>query len=437
MSELTRTLGALVLRRGLLAGATSDRGGIADVARKVMKQAAEIDDGSNATRSLARWLRGRALLMVDEAAGHAAGASSTDLMASIVDDATEAQKRAEARLVALEELEALRRELLAQGAVHEMGEENVWRQAALEAEDDIAILLDISFRAVVSRALKSARSRVLTEILAAIAPELDRIDVMAKRLGVLRGEPSALKAKVAGRRIGPLIESVFADFDAADRAALVREVESLSQLLRKVGLESAISSEHFLGWTAAALLRGDVQQTIEFHVFDYDGYRQLRAAEQRVSSAYTLAEVSLLALPTHFKDLTNPTEAARAIAGMCEKLPEVVQERIVAGDLARVTRALHFLEQFWENVQKQGSDTETRLRAIVESRFFDIIWDDSALTRFALEARLVADVFPKQEQAVVAVRARIEDFDSKTRAVVTKLFHSRSDANWATTLRAK
>ncbi len=437
MSELTSALGAMVLRRGLLAGATNDRGGITDVARSVMKHAAEIDDGTNATRTFARWLRGRALLMVDEAAGHAAGASSTDLIASIVDDAGEAQKRAEARLVALEELENLRRELLAQGAVHETGEENVWRQAALTAEDDIAILLDISFRAVVSRALKSGRSRVLTEILAAIAPELDRIEAMAKRISVLRGEPSALKAKVAGRRIGPLVETVFADFDATDRSALVREVDSLARLLRKAGLESAISPENFLGWTAEALLRGDMRKSSKLSEPDFDGYHRLRAAEQRVSSAYTLAEVSLLAIPVMFKDLTNPTEAARAIATMCEKLPESIQERVVAGDLARISRALDFLEKFWDHLQAKGTDTESRLRSIVESRFFDIVWDDSALTRFALEARLIADVFPQQESTVVAVRERIEAFDQKTRNVVTELFQSRSDAQWSNSLRSK
>lgn len=437
MSEVTASLGTLVLRRGLLAGATSDRGGIADVARRVMKQAAEIDDGTHTTRALARWLRGRALLMVDEAAGHAAGASSTDLIASIVDDAAEAQKRAEARLIALEELETLRRELLGQGAVHDTGEENVWRQAALAAEDDIATLLDISFRAVVARALKSGRSRVLTEVLAAIAPELERIESMAKRLGVLRGEPSALKAKVAGRRIGPLVEAVFADFDAADRSALVREVESLSQLLRKAGLESAISPEHFLGWTAEAVLRGDRRKLEDSYETDFDGYHRLRSAEQRVSSAYTLAEVALIALPTFFKDLSNPAEAAQAIAGLCDKLPAGIQERIVMGDLARISRALDFLEMFWANLQAQGTDIESLLRIIVESRFFDIVWDDSALTRFSLEARLVGEVFPKYGQAVAEVRGRIEDFDQQTRAAVTELFRSRSDDQWTDALRTK
>ena len=177
MTELTTSLGAMILRRGLSVGATNERGGVADTARRVMKQAAEIDDGSNATRSMARWLRGRALVLVDEAAGHAAGASSTDLIASIVDDVTEAQKRAEARLVALEELEALRRELLAQGAIHEMGEENVWRQAALSAEDDIAILLDISFRGVVAR----GRSPVGRRRRAAADREVPRADQLHGR----------------------------------------------------------------------------------------------------------------------------------------------------------------------------------------------------------------------------------------------------------------
>ncbi|HRI63591.1 MAG TPA: hypothetical protein PK156_05120, partial [Polyangium sp.] len=437
MSELTSALGAQVLRRGLLVGMTNDRGGVGEIARRVMKQAAEIDDGSNATRSLARWLRGRALVLVDEAAAHAAGASSSDLIASIVDDATEAQKRAEARLMALEELEALRRELLAQGAIHEVGEENIWRRAALAAEDDIAILLDISFRGVVARALKSGRSQVLTEVLAAISPELDRIELMAKRLTTLRGEPSGLKAKVAGNRIGPLIEAVFGEFDATDRTALIREVDSLAKMLRKAGLESAISPEHFLGWTVEALLRGDQPKVVESEHADFDGYHQLRAAEQRVSSAYTLAEVALIALPGLLKDLTNPTEAALSIAALCAKLPRPMQDRVVAGDLNRISRALDFLEYFWSELQNQGTDTESLLRVIVESRFFDIVWDDSALTRFSLEARLVGDIFPAHAEIVAGMRERIEDFDQQTRAAVTELFRSRSDDQWANSLRSK
>jgi hypothetical protein len=307
----------------------------------------------------------------------------------------------------------------------------------LAAEDDIAILLDISFRAVVARALKSGRSRVLTEVLAAISPELDRIDAMAKRLTALRGEPSGLKTKVAGNRIGPLIEAVFGDFDVSDRTALILEVDSLAKLLRKAGLESAISPEHFLGWTAEALLRGDQPNPVESELADFDGYHRLRGAEQRVSSAFTLAEVALIALPGLLKDLTNPTEAAQSIAGLCDKLPRTVKDRIVAGDLNRISRALDFLEYFWSELQNKGHDTESLLRAIVESRFFDIVWDDSALTRFSLEARLVGDVFPTHAESVAGIRERIEDFDQQTRAAVTELFRSRSDDQWTSSLRSK
>lgn len=107
------------------------------------------------------------------------------------------------------------------------------------------------------------------------------------------------------------------------------------------------------------------------------------------------------------------------------------------GDLARISRALDFLETFWANLQEKGHDTESLLRAIVESRFFDIVWDDSALTRFSLEARLVAEIFPKHEQSIAEVRERIEMFDQLTRAAVTELFQSRSDDQWTGALKSK
>jgi hypothetical protein len=114
-----------------------------------------------------------------------------------------------------------------------------------------------------------------------------------------------------------------------------------------------------------------------------------------------------------------------------------VKDRIVAGDLNRISRALDFLEYFWSELQNKGHDTESLLRAIVESRFFDVVWDDSALTRFSLEARLVGDVFPTHAESVAGIRERIEDFDQQTRAAVTELFRSRSDDQWTSSLRSK
>lgn len=438
VKDATTALTALVLRRGIDAAAGGGTRPISEVVKDLSRLAAEIEDGTAGTRATARWLRGRALVMVDEAAGHAAGASSTDLVASIVDDGTEAQGRARARIEALESLYELRRDLLGQGAVHETGEEKAWQRAVAAAEDDITILLDISLRSVVTSALKSAPSRRLAEVLAAIAPELDRLDAMAARLERVRGAPSTLKAKVTGPRLGALIEAVFKGFDAHDRPALVREVEALVSVLGKAGLARAIAAEAFLGWAAEALLRGDVAPNVgEGQPHDFDGYRRLRAAEQRVSSAYTLAEIALVVAPEGVRDAPSPAEAAAAIASACGKLPEAVRGRVVAGDLARIGRALDYLERFWRDLEERAGDSEARLREIVQSRFFDLLWDEGALTRFALEARNVAEVFPAHAAEIDAVRSRIDALDGRTRTTVTELFRRRSDAAWAEALRVE
>ncbi|MDI1447412.1 AAA family ATPase [Polyangium sp. 6x1] len=436
VKEATVALTALVLRRGIDAAAGGGTRPIGEVVKDLSRLAAEIEDGTAGTRATARWLRGRALVMVDEAAGHAAGASSTDLVASIIDDGTEAQGRARARIEALEALYELRRDLLGQGAAHETGEEKAWQRAVAAAEDDITILLDISLRSVVTSALKSAPSRRLAEVLAAIAPELDRLDAMAARLERVRGAPSTLKAKVTGPRLGALIEAVFKGFDARDRPALVREVEALVSVLGKAGLARAIAAEAFLGWAGEALLRGDVAPNVGAgQTHDHDGYRRLRAAEQRVSSAYTLAEIALVVAPEGVRDAPSPAEAAAAIAVACGKLPEAVRGRVVAGDLARIGRALDYLERFWRELEERAGGSAERLREIVQSRFFDLLWDEGALTRFALEARNVAEVFPAHAAEVDEVRRRIDALDARTRTSVTELFRQRSDAEWAQALR--
>jgi len=335
-------------------------------------------------------------------------------------------------------LQELRRELVGRGAAHETGEEKAWSRAVAAAEEDVATLLDISLRAVVAGALKSAPSRRLAEILAAIAPELDRLDALGKRFTALSPSPSTLKEKVTGRRLAALVEAAFGGFDARDRHALVKEVEALVGLLKKAGLGNAIPPQAFLHWTAEALLRGDTQgASARTTVHNYDGYRRLRAAEQRVSSSFTLAEVSLVVAPAIVRGAASFAEVQAAIAGLNARLPEETSARVVEGDLARIMRALHYLETFWAELTQESQDEEQRLLEIVNSKFFDILWDESALTRFALEARNVVEVFPGHHEAVGEVRRRIEELDSRTRSVVTELFRRRSDAAWAKTLPTK
>lgn len=435
VKEAAAGLQSEVLRRGLAAPEAGGERAIREVASDLARLAAEVDDGGATTRSLGRWLRGRALVLVDEAAAHAAGASSSDLLAAVLDDGLEAGQRAFARIEALESLHALRRELLAQGAVHETGEEKAWQRAIDAAEDDIATLLDTGFRNVVGRALKSAPARRLGEVLAAIAPELERLDVMAGRLAALRGAPSALKAKVAGPRIGALLETVFSAFDLKDRAAITREIATLVGVLRKAGLGDALAPEALLRWAAEALVRNEGTPLSPDGIATYEGYRRLRAAEQRTSASFTLAEIALVVARDLVGSAPSPAEAASVIAALCARLPDGVRGRVVEADLARISRALDYLDRFWTSLMALPGDDEARVRTIVESRFFDVLWDESALTRFALEARVVADVFPGHAEAIEAVKRRLDALDESTRAALTDLFRRRSNAAWAATLR--
>jgi MoxR-like ATPase len=435
--ESVAALLAGVLRRGIAAPSAAPDRSLRDVAADLARLAGEVDDGTAATRALARWLRGRALLLVDAAAAHASGANSADLLAAALDDGREAGLRAAMRIEALEGLHALRKELIAQGATHEMGEEDAFRKALAATEDDLCTLLDTGFRAVVARALKSAPSRRLAEILAAIAPELDRLEAMTARLSAIRGAPSTLKARVTGPRLGALIEAAFAGFDARERLSLVKEIEAFVRLLDKAGLHGAIAPEAFLGWSAEALLRADPEPPTVHGDPHYDGYRHLRSLEQRVSASYTLAEIALVVAPELCRDAPSPADAAAAIAKLCGKLPDELRMAVVERDLSRVHRALDYLDRFWATLSAGRMDDEERLRKIVESRFFDVLWDESALTRFALEAQVVADVFPGHIEAVTALRTRIDGLDVRTRTALAELFQRRSDNAWAATLRER
>lgn len=65
---------------------------------------------------------------------------------------------------------------------------------------------------------------------------------------------------------------------------------------------------------------------------------------------------------------------------------------------------------------------------MVRSRFFHVTRDESALTRFALEARLLSELFPRAELAPVS--QRIAELDARTLSRVAQLLSERTEARW-------
>lgn len=477
--------------------------------RRLVALAAAIEDGGAAAQGIARWLRGRALAKVDEMATFAPGASASNLQAAagfgeVVEGgplsraAWSPEERAERRLSDLEELNELRRRLLAQGtdvADREVSR-SAWERAVGAAEDDIAALLDTGLREAVARALAGGEATALQGLLHAIGPELARLDAMERRLSALlpgalpeaaprgavprgalpeaaprpapeplsraapstlaRGsvgiapEPAApadprpvsLKTRVVGPRLGGLIEAALERVEITDRASLLNEIEALLATLDRAGLRRIVAPREWMTWATAALLRADRDprpQPEGGPETGYEGYRRLRSTEQRVPNTYTLAEIALRVAP-EIPAAPSPADGARALASLASEIPAAARTRAARLDLGRIERAARFLEGWWAALTASSGpggppgDPAAQLRGIIGSRIFKVLWDESALSRFSAEASLIAEVFPAQAKEAVQLRRRLEALDAATRQGALDLLRRRADAAWAETL---
>jgi MoxR-like ATPase len=450
-NRLIKEAVAGLTRRAVHAGLTA-RGKVRKLHEAVVDLASfadAVDGATPATRTLARWLRGRALDLIAEAASFAPGASEADLEIVSGDAPPGAHDaRVEARLGALEALETLRKELYAKGADASNREaaESAWKCAVGLAEDDLVLLLDDAFRAAVVSTITAVSADRLSDVLRRLAPEFVRLDAMAQRLTALRGTPSAIKSRVVGPRIAPLVGAAFQRIDATDRVALMRQIEALVAVLREAGLDAAIAPREWVTWAASALVRGDWsprgQRAGEL---DFDGYRQMRASEQRIPNSYTLAEIALRVAPDLVltSGASRPDDSVVALAALLAQIPDPTRAQVVRFDLGRITRALDYLERWWKWLTRpeaggadpgEREEEPGRLDGIVKSKFFRVLLDDLAPMRFSLEARIIAEIFPDHAEEAATLRARLESLQLRARQRIAELLHRRADAAWEAAL---
>jgi hypothetical protein len=57
--------------------------------------------------------------------------------------------------------------------------------------------------------------------------------------------------------------------------------------------------------------------------------------------------------------------------------------------------------------------------------------DEGALLRFALECRVVGEVFPEAAERAAALRARLDRLEGDSSRVLNALRRGRADAGWA------
>lgn len=379
-------------------------------------------------------LRAQALALVEHAATFV-GLQKLDVDA-VLFHPPHVFARAELRLATLEQLAALRGDVLAAEPrlATAAGVDERWRAALARAEDDLAALLPAGFAASMDRALAAADAG-LAEVLVALEPELAGLAALEARLRALGLEAPRLRARVAGERVARVVAVAFSKMTARSRDEVVLGVERLVGLLASSGLEGAVPVHTWLSLTSELLVsttrpkkkkRRDPLPGLE-------GYRALRRDEARVPVAVTLADVALR-VGAHREPEPGPEggegpgqHELRLVGSLVAELDEAARRELAEIDLSRIERAVAHLEGWWAQLS-EGPRDGAHLELLARSGFFDVAWDEAALARFALEAKLVGEVFPLVEHEVRALTGRVAALDHDARGLALELLRARADA---------
>jgi hypothetical protein len=330
------------------------------------------------------------------------------------------------RLDVLAELDALRKTMLGAETPAEPVDDD-WQRALGAAEDDLAVLWDAAFCTKVERVLDAQPNAPLAHVLGALEAELDWLHVVEQRLSALSGAVSQVKTKAIGPRLADLVASLMGRLEIRDRTALHNEIEAVLAQLKQANLQRAIPAADWMRWAAEALIRSERHAPPEPKgPFDYDAYVALREQEMRVPIALAVCEVALRVAP----ELYTTDDQEPSFGELVLQLPEDVQTEIARIDLARIERAVGYLERWWQQLTASEMSVLERLESVVKSRFFDVLWDDEALARFALEAQLVGDVLVAHASDSQALGLRLEALREQTRRAASALLRERTDEAW-------
>jgi hypothetical protein len=102
--------------------------------------------------------------------------------------------------------------------------------------------------------------------------------------------------------------------------------------------------------------------------------------------------------------------------------------------VARLDATAAFMEMWFDSELRSASSPEEKLQEITTSGYFGVAFEEQALLRTALEARVVADVFPECSPELGAIRARLEALRDRAHGELEGLFQKRADEAWAAVL---
>jgi MoxR-like ATPase len=426
------------VRSGLLAG-TGPEPAVLKVAQELADTAHALEKAAGTARPLSRWLRGRAVSMLDDALAFSSGTvPSLDLTE---ERSLGAHEEAATRVLQhVEGLMQARSKLVAEGADPSPAGTSLATNPGIERMiDEISAIMDRGFLHTAADALARPDGE-LAVLLGALDPTIASLTRLGERVAALGGDAHALKARVLGPRLKPLLAASFERVDARSRTDFVKQVDGLLKQLRDAGLERALDPGDMLHLVASSLATKE-RATLPKGAFppDRDGYRALRAAERRTPLGYTLSLVAMsLGGPKPTLE-QPPDEALATFTQQVRKLDPELRDALVALDLGRVERALEVLEAFWERLDKDmaqalGSDRDDEICAcydrILASQFFMIVRDEESLLRFQAEVRLSAETFAASPERVAALGQRMRRLEQVSSEGLSTLRKRRATALW-------
>lgn len=407
-----------------------------DWALALSQLADEVEAAAGATRPMARWLRGRAIAVLDEAVNQGSAPLGETLDGGRAASSAAAVALAERLLSRAEALAHARKKIDAKGAERE-DDAGAWLRAVDRLESEVALLMDDGFRADVTGAMGKEGEELEAVVLALAEPlaAIDRCAARIEEIGALGGaSKSRLKARVVGPRLRPLVAAAFARVQAPDRVKLVAQVDKLLTTLAATSLTDVVSQADVLTLTAEVLVRSAeaMPRAPAVGPWDREHYRKLRERDQRVPGAFTLLEIALRLMPT--ADAKRPEESAAAVTALARNLAPELAAAVAAIDVARLERSVTFLERWWSALADDSGSPEERFDRMRDSRFFHVTRDEQALARTVLECKLVREVFPAAAPDLDALTKRLDELRTQSERALGSAMKQRGDAEWALAL---
>lgn len=436
---------ARLASRVLEAGLTSRVGGeneLLDRARELLEIASSLEEATGTSRPMAQWLRGRLLALLDDAMRYAPSPAAESVEALLETTPAGLAAQIEARLGSFEAIDGLRRQLQSDGAwlPDPDGARDTWRTAVTRLENELALLLDASFRLSAKDWLGGGGP--LGDTLTRLRPIIEELRRVVARVDALGGGGELLQ-RVVGPRLEPLLARVLDRLDGLDRKASLVEVETVIAELARAGLAHVVTPDRLVQWSVPALLRAERlrRDELTFEVASRGDHERLCAGEDAISLTEALVEIAIRAAPPRDRPAERPHETASDVLAVLRALPEPLAGELIALDLQRVERGIAALEQWWSQLSAghdgavaDAEQTVTLLENVVASGFLRVMRSDGTPLRLVIEAERLGEVFPACLDRVARLRERIRALDTSSASVLSSLLQGHANRAWTRTL---